>query len=81
MQIDQTIFVKLMFGAFGLVIVAFTIRGLNTVVFGSETAQVIAAPVFVVAVLLAAVAFVLAVLVKLGIVDDGTETESNEMTG
>lgn len=75
MQVDQTIFAKLMLGAFGLVIVGFMTRGLSTVVFGSETAQLVALPIFVVAVTLAALAFVLAVLVKVGVVDDGTEAD------
>ena len=68
MRIDQSVFVKLMVATFGVLILAFTIRGLSTVVVGSETAQVVASPVFILAVGLAAVAFVLAVLVKLGIV-------------
>jgi len=75
MQLDPIIFVKLMLGAFGMVIVAFTARGLSTVAFGSETAQIVAAPLFILAVLLAAVAFVLAVLVKVGILDDGYEND------
>ena len=75
MNIDETIFVKLMLGAFGLVIVGFTTRGLTTVVVGSETAQMVAAPIFILAVLVATFAFVMAVMIKLGIVrtTDGEE--------
>jgi hypothetical protein len=38
-------------------------------VVGSETAQAVAAPVFVLAVGMAAVAFLLAVLIKVGLLD------------
>lgn len=71
MEISPTIFPKLMVGAFGVAILGFFVRGLSTVAFGSQTAQMVAAPVFIVAVVLAIVAFVVAVLVKLGLVDDG----------
>ena len=70
MRLDPTVFVKLGLGAFLVLVVGFMIRGTSTVVVGSETAQLVAAPVFVLAVVLAALAFVLAVPVKLGIVDD-----------
>ena len=70
MHIDETVFVKLGVGAFLVLILGFTIRGTSTVVFGAPTAQVVAAPVFVLAVSLAALAFVLAVLVKVGILSD-----------
>lgn len=69
MHLDRTVFVKLMVGTFLTLILAFMVRGLSTVAVGSETAQVVAAPVFVVAVGLAVFAFVLAVLVTAGIVD------------
>ena len=66
--IDQSLFLKLMLGAFGTAILAFMVRGISTVAVGSETAQVVAAPVFVLAVALVALAFVLSVLVKLGVI-------------
>jgi hypothetical protein len=75
------VFLKLMVGAFGTAIFGFFVRGLSTVAFGSETAQVVAAPVFVVAVGLAGLAFVLAVLIKLGLVDDQTTDEGNSAGG
>jgi len=58
-----------MLGTFLTLIGGFVVRGTSTVVVGSETAQVVAAPVFVAAVGMALLAFVLAVLVKLGVVD------------
>lgn len=77
MTIDHRLFYWLLVGAFGTAILGFLLRGLSTVVVGSETAQMVAAPVFVVAVGLAVVAFVLSVLVKLGVVEDGI-TEGSE---
>jgi hypothetical protein len=69
MRIDRQVFVKLMLGTFLTLILAFVVRGTSTVVVGSETAQVVAAPVFVLAVGMAAVAFLLAVLIKVGLLD------------
>jgi hypothetical protein len=70
MQIDRSIFMKLMLGAFGLIILGFFTRGISLVVVGKQDAQLIAAPVFILAVLLAFGAFVLAVLVKIGVLND-----------
>lgn len=81
MQIDQSVFLKLMVGAFATAILGFFVRGLSTVAFGSETAQVVATPVFIVAVGLAGLAFVLAVLVKIGLVDDQPTEERNSTGG
>jgi uncharacterized membrane protein YuzA (DUF378 family) len=80
-QIDQSVFLKLMVGAFATAILGFFVRGLSTVAFGSETAQVVATPVFVVAVGLAGLAFVLAVLVKIGLIDDQPTEERNSTGG
>lgn len=76
MRIDQSVFVKLMLGTFLLLILGFFVRGLSTVVVGADTAQVVAAPVFVAAVGLAFLAFILALVVQLGLIDD-TPTEEN----
>jgi hypothetical protein len=73
MRIDRSVFVKLMLGTFLTLIGGFVIRGTSTVVVGSETAEVVAAPVLVVAVGMGLLAFVLAVLVKLGVVDSTAE--------
>jgi len=67
MEIDQRLFLWLFAGAFGVAILGFFVRGLSTVAVGSRTAQFVAAPVFVVAVLLALASFALSVLVKLGV--------------
>jgi hypothetical protein len=75
MRIDRQVFVKLMLGTFLTLILAFVVRGTSTVIVGSETAQVVAAPVFVVAVGMAALAFVLAVLIKIGLL--GTEESAD----
>jgi hypothetical protein len=81
MHVDQSVFLRLMGAAFGTAILAFFTRGLSTIAFGSETAQVVAAPVFMVAVGLAGVAFVLAVLVKLGLLSDGSAEERDSAGG
>lgn len=78
MRLDRAVFVKLMLGTFLLLLSGFFVRGLSTVVVGADTAQVVAAPVFVAAVGLAIIAFILALLVQLGLVDD---TEIGEESG
>lgn len=65
MELNQDIFVRLLIGAFGLTFVAFMIRGIGTLVVGAETAQLISAPVFIIAILCAVAGFVLAVVIKL----------------
>lgn len=81
MRIDRQVFVKLMLGTFLTLILAFVVRGTSTVVVGSETAQVVAAPVFVFAVGMAAAAFLLSVLVKLGLVDTGEPADADSAGG
>ena len=61
-------FLLLAVGAFGLAIGSFLIRGPGSLVVSSETAQLLAAPMFLGAFALAVLAFVLAVLAKLGVV-------------
>jgi hypothetical protein len=73
MRIDRGLFPRLMFGAFGFAIGGFLIRGFGQLAFGRETALLLATPVFGVGVLLAAVAFVLSVLFKLGVLADESE--------
>jgi len=70
MRVDQGVFPKLLFAAFGLGFAGFLVRGFGQLAFGRETAQLLAAPVFVLGVGLAAVAFVLSVLVKLGVLGE-----------
>lgn len=81
MRIDRQVFVKLMLGTFLTLILGFVVRGTSTVVVGSETAQLVAAPVFILAVGMAVLAFVLAVLVKLGIVDDREPSDAGHAGG
>lgn len=81
MRIDQGIFPRLMFGAFGFAIAGFLVRGFGQLAVGRETALLLATPVFGVGVLLAAVAFVLSVLFKLGVLadeSDGAVPATNE---
>jgi len=81
MRIDRSVFVKLAGGTFLALILAFVVRGTSTVIVGSETAQMVAAPVFVVAVGMAVVAFLLSVLVKLGLVDTKEPADAGETGG
>ncbi|MFT4945125.1 MAG: hypothetical protein ACI9K3_001066 [Halovenus sp.] len=81
MRIGRQVFVRLMLGTFLTLILAFVVRGTSTVIVGSETAQVVAAPVFVLAVGMAALAFVLAVLVKVGLLDTDDPAEADGASG
>lgn len=76
MEINQTVFVKLMVGVFAVLVVGFVARGLATVAVGSDTADIVAAPIFVLALFMAAAATVLAVLIKLGVVTTVEDAES-----
>lgn len=76
MEINQTVFVKLMVGVFAVLVVGFMARGLATVAVGSDTADIVAAPIFVLALFMAAAATVLAVLIKLGVVTTVEDAES-----
>jgi len=81
MHIERSVFVKLAGGTFLTLILAFVVRGTSTVVVGSETAQVVATPVFVLAVGMAVVAFLLSVLVTLGLVDTEEPADDGEVGG
>jgi L-asparagine transporter-like permease len=61
----QHLLVRLLFGAFGLVILAFMIRGTGSLFVGSETSTRIAGPVFLLALACAGAGFLLAVGAKL----------------
>lgn len=64
MTFTEDIFVRLLIGAFGLTILAFTIRGISRLVVSAETAAAISTPVFLLAILCATAGFVLAVVIK-----------------
>lgn len=66
MEISQGLFPRLLIGTFAVVILAFFVRGFSQLIFGSSTAQILAAPLFAVGILMAVVAFVLSVLVVFG---------------
>lgn len=72
MELTRGFFPKLLVGAFAVSIVAFLVRGFGQLVVGVDTAQMLAAPFFLVGIGLAVVAFVLSVLVWAGVV--GRET-------
>lgn len=61
----EQLFVRLLLGAFGLVLLAFSVRGTGALVVGSETSTRIAGPLFLLALACAAAGFVLAVALKL----------------
>jgi len=67
MEIDQGVFPRLLFAAFGLAIAGFFVRGFGQLAVGREAAQLIAAPVFGLGVVVTTVAFVLSLLLKLGV--------------
>jgi len=73
MEIERGVFPQLLFAAFGFAIAGFLVRGFGQLAFGRETALLLATPVFGIGVLLAAVAFVLSVLFKLGVLADGSD--------
>lgn len=65
MEIDPKIFVKLMIGAFALTLLGFVTRGTTTLVLGADTAELISAPVFLLAIGCAIAGFFVAVTVKI----------------
>lgn len=70
MELDRGLFPKLLVSVFVIAVVGFFVRGFSQLVVGVETARRLAAPFFLVGVVLAAAAFVLSVLVKLGLISD-----------
>lgn len=70
MEIDRGIFPRLLLGTFVIAILGFVVRGFGQIVVGPDVARLLAAPLFLVGVLLAVVAFVLSVLVTTGIVGE-----------
>lgn len=69
MELTRGLFPRLLAGTFALAVLAFVVRGFSQLVVGAETARLLAAPFFIVGVLLATVAFVLSVLVTVGLVE------------
>jgi hypothetical protein len=72
MEIRQRRFVLVMLGAIGFAVVGFLVRGLSQLFVTTDTAYVLAAPLFVVAGGLAVLSFLLSVLVKTGLLSLGT---------
>lgn len=68
MELNPSIFPKLIVGAFGLVILGFFVRGFSSVAVGSEMAELLAAPIFILAFLAAVAGFVLSVCIKIGVI-------------
>lgn len=71
MELTRGLFPKLLIGTFAVAISAFLVRGFGQLVVGTETAQLLAAPLFLTGIVLAVIAFVLSVLVTLGLIGEG----------
>lgn len=65
MDRHRNLLVRLLLGAFGLVMLAFIVRGTGSLLVGSETSTRIAGPLFLLALACAGAGFLLAVGVKL----------------
>lgn len=74
MELTSGYFPKLLIGTFAVAILAFFVRGFGQLLFGVESARLLAAPVFILGILMAVLSFVLSVLVTLGLVDDGNSS-------
>lgn len=72
MDLTRGFLPKLLAGTFVVAIVAFLVRGFGQLLVGTQTAQLLAAPFFAVGIVLAVAAFLISVLVTLGVV--GRET-------
>ena len=70
MEVNRGLFPALLFGTFAVAILGFMVRGFGQLVVGSETARLLAAPIFALGIGMAVVAFVLSVLVTVGVLGD-----------
>lgn len=70
MEIERGLFPKLLVGVFLLAILGFMVRGVSQLVVSTETARRLSIPIFLLGVVFACIAFVLSVLVKLGLIGD-----------
>jgi len=68
MDVERGLFPRLLFGTFAVVTLAFVVRGFGQLLVGTEVAQLLAAPLFALGIGMAALAFVLSVLVTLGLI-------------
>lgn len=64
MESRRNVFFKLLLGAFGLMLVAFSVRGIGSLLVGSEQSTMIAGPIFLLALACAVAGFVLALGLK-----------------
>jgi len=71
MEVTRGLFPKLLIGTFGVAILSFVVRGFSQLAVGQETAQLVSAPLFLLAFGLAMLAFLLSVLAKFGGIDTG----------
>lgn len=74
MALNQNIFLQLLLGAFGLTFLGFIVRGTSTLAVGSSTAELVSAPIFLLAILCAIAGFVLSVTIKVRSVLGRTES-------
>jgi len=77
MEIEQGVFPRLLFATFGVAVAGFFVRGFGQLVVGREAARLLAAPVFGVGVLLAAVAFVVSLLFRLGLAGESDDSRTD----
>ena len=73
MEVTRGVFPALLVGTFVIVLLGFIVRGFGQLVVGTDTAQLLAAPLFFVGILMAVIAFVLSVLVTAGVVGQPTD--------
>lgn len=69
MEVTSGHFPKLLVGTFVVAILAFMIRGFGQLAFGTDTARLLAAPVFLLGIVMAVLSFVLSLLVTTGVLD------------
>jgi hypothetical protein len=72
---DRGVFPWLLFGALGLAIGGFMIRGFGQLAVGAATARRLATPVFAAGVVVATIAFLLSVSFKLGILSGDRDSD------
>ncbi len=65
MEISRAVLFRLMAGVFVLTFIGFLIRGTTTILFGSSTANLVSAPIFLLAIGCAILGFALAVITKI----------------
>ncbi|WP_267163137.1 hypothetical protein [Halovenus salina] len=68
MEVTRGLFPKLLIGTFVVAVLSFVVRGFSQLAVGQETAQLVSAPLFLLAFALAILAFFFSLLAKLGVI-------------